>query len=327
MPPGATLVTPKLLRASFFGAWHCTMRLPCGDRRITCPRPMTPFISLSSGALRCELRPDLGGCVAGLWFGEQQVLRSTAADQLHDVRISASYPLVPYSNRIAWRRLHWAGQEFELPQNFAPEPHTIHGVGWERPWQVEEASATHAVLGYRHGADASWPFAFDSRQTFTLSGNALEMQISITNRADVPAPAGLGWHPYFAKSEATQLRFAAAGRWEMDGDKLPTHRLPNAGLDTDCSSLDVDHCFDAWNGSLQLTEGGLRIQVTSDLDRLVVFTTPGRDSIAIEPVSHVNNALALAQQVGVTPESLGLRVLQAGETFAASMRIQVEQLA
>ena len=287
---------------------------------------MTSSISLLSGALRCELNPALGGCVAGLWFGEQQVLRSTPAAELQSVRVAGSYPLVPYSNRIGYRKLRWAGRDYELPQNFAPELHTIHGVGWERAWVVEESSATRTVLNYHHMADASWPFAFDSRQTFTLNGDALEMQMSISNRAAVAAPAGLGWHPYFAKSASTQIRFPATGRWEMGEDKLPTQRLAHAGLDTDCTNLDVDHCFDGWSGSLQLTEAGLRISVTSDLNCLVVFTTPGRDSIAIEPVSHVNNAIALAQQTGQSAESLGLRVLQPGETFTASMRIQVEAM-
>jgi aldose 1-epimerase len=234
---------------------------------------------------------------------------------------------VPYSNRIGYRKLHWDGRDYVLPQNFAPELHTIHGVGWERGWTVDASSDTRTDLSYSHAADEAWPFAFDSRQTFTLSPDALEMQMSITNRAGVVAPVGLGWHPYFAKSANTQIRFRAAGRWEMGADKLPTSRLANAGLDTGCSSLDVDHCFDGWDGSLELTEAGLRITVASDLTCLVVFTTPVRDSIAIEPVSHVNNALALAQQTGSTPKALGMRVLQPGASFAASMRIQVEPLA
>jgi aldose 1-epimerase len=285
---------------------------------------MTPSISLASGALRCELAPALGGCIAGLWLGGQQVLRSTPAAELQSVQVSGSYPLVPYSNRIGYRKLHWAGRDYELPENFAPEPHTIHGVGWERSWVLEEASNTRCVLGYRHAADASWPFAFDSLQTFTLSDDALEMQISVTNCAGVAAPFGLGWHPYFAKSENTHIRFIAAGRWEMGADKLPTLRSANAGLDTDCSNLNVDHCFDGWNGRVQLIEAGLQVTVTSDLNCLVVFTTQQRDSIAIEPVSHVNNALALGRQSGQSCESLGMRVLQPDETFSARMRIQVE---
>lgn len=287
---------------------------------------MTPFITLQSGALRCELRPDLGGCVAGLWRGAQQVLRSTAAAELQSVQLAASYPLLPYSNRIGQRRLHWGGQDYVLPQNFAPEPHTIHGVGWERAWVMDQASITHAVLSYCHHADLAWPFAFDSQQTIYLSEDALELQMAITNRAAEAAPVGLGWHPYFAKSAQTRIQFEAKARWDMGVDKLPTARRAHPGLEGDCSSLDVDHCFDGWSGSLLLQEDGLRLRLTSDLDCLVVFTTPARDSIAIEPVSHVNNALALVRQGGHTPQALGLRVLQPGETFAAHMRLQIEPM-
>ncbi|NVO08003.1 MAG: hypothetical protein HXX19_19685 [Rhodoferax sp.] len=113
----------------------------------------------------------------------------------------------------------------------------------------------------------------------------------------------------------------------MDAGNLPTRRLDHDGLNTGCGSLDIDHCFDGWDGQLQLSEGGLRMTVSSDLDCLVVYTQPGRNSMAIEPVSHVNNALALARQRGQSPASLGIRVLQPGDSFAARMRIQVEQLA
>lgn len=288
--------------------------------------PMTS-LTLQSGALRCELRPDLGGCIAGLWWGQTQVLRSTPAADLASVRAAGSYPLLPYSNRIGQRALHWAGKDYRLQPNFAPEPHTIHGTGWEGAWEVASATATQAVLTYGHPADAAWPFAFDSTQTITLGAQALELQMSITNRATKAAPAGLGWHPYFAKSASSHLQFASQGRWEMGADKLPTVRQTHSGLDSDCSRLDLDHCFDGWQGAVTLTEGPLRLHISSDLNCLVVFTTPQRDSIAIEPVSHVNNALALVRTGAHSAESLGLRVLQPGESWTASMRIQVEALA
>ena len=287
---------------------------------------MTSTLNLTCGALRCELKPALGGCIAGLWHGAQPVLRSTAAE-LHDVRVAASYPLVPYSNRIGQRQLHWAGQTYALPLNFTPEPHTIHGVGWERAWTVVSASATQAKLAYQHPGDAAWPFAFDAEQTFRLDADTLTLTMTITNRSNAPAPVGLGWHPYFAKSAQTQIQFDAQGRWDMGDDKLPTERLSHSGLDGHCQGLAIDHCFDGWDGALRLVEAGLRMRLSSDLGYLVVFTTPERDSIAIEPVSHVNNALALAVQQGVPPTQLGVRVLQPGERFAAQMRIQVERVA
>jgi len=216
---------------------------------------MNSTITLQTGAMRCEISPAMGGCVAGLWCAGQPVLRSTPAAELASARVSGSYPLVPYSNRIGYGQLQWLGRQTQLPKNFAPEPHTIHGVGWERAWSVQEQSAASAVLVYSHQPDAAWPMAFDSTQYITLTDSALELRMSVTNRSDIPAPAGLGWHPYFTKSDQSTVAFAAQGRWEMGPDKLPTERLTNSGLNTDCSSLNVDHCFDGWDGSLVLTGG------------------------------------------------------------------------
>jgi aldose 1-epimerase len=87
----------------------------------------------------------------------------------------------------------------------------------------------------------------------------------------------------------------------------------------------VDHCFDGWSGSLQLTDAVLRTRVTSTLSRLVVFTTPQRDSIAIEPVSHINNAVNLMARTGASADELGVCILQPGQTFSCEMRIEVER--
>jgi aldose 1-epimerase len=292
--------------------------------------PATSSLSLTHGALRCEISPALGGCIAGLWCDGIAVLRSTPAAQLQTVRLSGSYPLVPYSNRQAFAKMRWGGVDCPLTPNFAPEPHAIHGVGWERAWTVTESDAKSATLHYQHAPDASWPFAFGSTQQFRLDsdaqhGDALEVSMSITNTAPVAAPAGLGWHPYFAKHPGAQVAFAAQGRWEMDADKLPTQRLAHTGLNADCATLTVDHCFDGWSGSVHLHDDLLSTHISSDLAQLVVFTTPARDNIAIEPVSHTNNALNLLAQGTATADALGVRVLQPGESFSARMRIAVRR--
>jgi len=288
---------------------------------------MNSALTLRCDDLWCELKPALGGCITGLWMGDIPVLRSTRAADLHSVRQSGSYPLVPFSNRVGHASLQWQGTDHPLVKNFEPEPHAIHGVGWERPWEVLDSSDTFALLSYEHRADASWPFDFDSSQAFKLSASALEMTLSITNQSKVSAPVGLGWHPYFAKRPGSRVTFSAQGRWEMGDDKLPTHRDSSAGLDADCGILKVDHCFDGWRGELHLRDALLHTRVSSSLTRLVVFTQPQRDNIAIEPVSHVNNAVNLMARGVATAEALGLTILLPGETFSCEMRIDVERAA
>ena len=285
---------------------------------------MSTPLTLRHGALRCDICPELGGSVAGLWLHDIPVLRSTPGAELTSVRQSGSYPLVPFSNRIGYGQLQWSGTSHPLVKNFDPEPHTIHGLGWERPWAVLESREHYALLSLEHRADAAWPFDFDCSQAFKLEDGALDMSLSITNQSQAAAPVGLGWHPYFVKRADAQVQFASTGRWEMAADKLPTHREPNAGLDQPTANLTVDHCFDGWAGTLTLRDSQMRVTVSSALSRLVVFTTPERDNIAVEPVSHVNNALALMANTGVSAESLGVVVLQPGESFSCSMRIAVE---
>ncbi len=281
-------------------------------------------MKLQYDTLVCELQPALGGCIAGLWWGDLAVLQSTPADQLLSVRQAASYPLLPYSNRMAQAVLHWQGQQHPLFKNWAPDPHAIHGVGWERAWSVLAQTPHSALLGYQHAPDASWPFAFDATQSFTLSPQGLAMTMSITNRADHAAPAGLGWHPFFVKRPGCHIAFTAQARWEMGPDQLPVQRLPSTGLHADVAVLVVDHCFDGWSGEAVLHDDQITARITSTLEHLVVYTLPQRGDIAIEPVSHANNAFNRAAQGLDDPRALGVITLQPGETFSCAMRIALE---
>lgn len=283
------------------------------------------MIRLQAGPLTCDLEPELGGCIAGLWHEGVPVLRPPPAGRLSTARQSACYALVPFSNRIAHASLQWQGTLYPLVRNNGDEPHAIHGVGWQRPWACLESSEKFALLSYEHRADGSWPFAFDASQSLRLSADALELTLSLTNQSMRPAPAGLGWHPFLVKRQGARLACHASGRWEMGADKLPTQRTPSLGIHAEVGRLDIDHCFDGWDGTAVLRDGQFEIRLSSSLSRLVVFTTPARDSIAIEPVSHVNNALALAAQ-GADAAQLGLVTLAPGESLSAEMTLQVERI-
>jgi aldose 1-epimerase len=283
------------------------------------------MVELQAGGLLCRIEPQLGGCVTALLVDGEPVLR-VPPSPLATARQASSYPLVPFSNRVGHASLQWQGTLYPLVRNNGEEPHAIHGIGWQRDWEVLDSQPQFALLSFEHRGDGSWPFAFDASQTFRVSPGAVEFTLSMTNQSGGPAPAGLGWHPFFVKRRKAHVRFRATGRWEMGDDKLPTQRAPGSGLDADCDTLDVDHCFDGWDGDVVLRDDVFSIRVSSNLTRLVVFTNPSREHIAIEPVSHVNNAIALARQ-GLDAAQLGLVTLGPGESLSAQMTIAVERVA
>jgi aldose 1-epimerase len=276
-------------------------------------------IELAAGELRLALRPDLGGCIAGLWRGPLPALRSTEPGALERSRLAGCYPLVPYSNRLGYRQFRWRGREYTTQPNFDDSPHSVHGVGWQRAWRVESSSADHAVLSLQHPGDADWPFAFEARQSFALEPGALHVTLSIANEADQPAPAGLGWHPYFPKRARSRLHAELTDRWESDPTtQLPTRRVAQPGIDGDVVHLRFDHCFEGWQGPARVRDEKLSLRLTSSLPYLVVFTPPDRDYFCVEPVSHVSNAIHMAD-----PAAHGLRTLAPRERFEAWMHLEI----
>jgi aldose 1-epimerase len=282
------------------------------------------FIVINNPHWRLSLRPDLGGCIESALYDGQAVLRSTEPGQLAQVRQCASYPLIPFSNRLAHAQLQWNGTSHPLVKNFEGEAHSIHGIGWQRVWEVLEQSQDFCMLSLEHDGKGAWPFAFDASQTFRLSGNTLSMTMAITNQSPHAAPVGLGWHPYFVKMPGTHLQFDAQSIWEMASDKLPTGQQPHAGLNQAIDALDVDNCFSGWSGKARLQDAQRRCTIESSVQHLVVFTTPEKDFIAIEPVSHANNAMNAGNEK--ESEARGVRILQSGQSWQISMSITVETL-
>jgi aldose 1-epimerase len=75
---------------------------------------------------------------------------------------------------------------------------------------------------------------------------------------------------------------------------------------------------------VHLHDEKMHTRIASNLGRLVVFTNPTRDFVAIEPVSHVNNAVNLLQAGAGQADELGIQVLAPGDSMSAHMSIQVE---
>src|SRR5205823_1299050 len=127
------------------------------------------------------------------------ILRPTPDEALasSNVRLASSYPLVPYSNRIRDASLAFGGAHFQLMRNFGDSPHSIHGVGWQRPWTVATATPTRAMLALVHDAKgdeaSAWPWPFRAVQTFDLASDrdtrcVLTATLTIENTSDAAFP-------------------------------------------------------------------------------------------------------------------------------------------
>jgi aldose 1-epimerase len=301
------------------------------------------IVALTAGDCTLEISPALGSAWTSLSWRGRPVLRPTPAAAMDEgnVRLTACYPLVPYSNRIAHAQLHHGHRDYQLARNFGDHPHAIHGVGWQRRWTVTARAADRVVLELTHAADddtarAAWPWPFRAIHAVALHAHdgstGLTATLTIESRADEPFPFGLGWHPFYPRDDATRLGFRAAKVWRNDATVLPIEHvaIPAEWSFATPRAVDVslDQVFTGWSGvaTLEQPSLGYRATLRADraCDRLVVYVPPGRDYLAVEPVSHDTDAFnRSAAGAGDT----GTRVLPPGAAFSCTMRLDVAPLA
>lgn len=294
---------------------------------------LKPFHMLHFNQLEVDLCPELGGAVAGFRINGFPLLRPWNEEV--SVRRMAAYPLVPYSNRIAEGQFSVEGQNYTLAKNFGNHPHSLHGIGWQRQWQLVPVNQSQAKLVLEHQANgdnaASWPFSFRAEQTITLEQSGLTLSMTCQNLSDSVMPVGLGWHPFFPRHQGIELAFKASHVWRNSDRMLPealVELLPEWDFSTS-RAVDypaLDNCFAHWNGAAYVhwPAQGITVEITGSqlLRHLVVMVPPEpADFLAVEPVSHANNAINQPQ-----PEQHGLRFLLPQQSASVEMNLTIRRV-
>jgi aldose 1-epimerase len=287
-------------------------------------------VRLQRSGVELDLCPPIGGAITAFRWRGCDLLRpaGTACLSGSDPLFASSFPLVPFSNRIAGARVAFQGRAYQLQRNLPPEPHAIHGHGWQSPWVIEQASADGAELTFKHAVSGT-PFDYRARQSFALREDGLEIGLELTNAGTGPMPAGIGQHPYFIRTDGVILRARLDHVWLSDERKIPQQRvqLPAAWDFADgrrLAPLDLDHCFGGWDGHAELHwpefDLTLVIEAGPIFRHLVIYVPPGQDFFCIEPVSHVNDGFNMLER-GV--ESTGVHVLAPREALAGTIHFRV----
>lgn len=254
------------------------------------------------------LLPALGGSVGSLRWRGHDILRPTPPDA-RDPLQTASFPLVPYANRIANRRFDFGGRQWALPANFGAHPHSLHGVGWQRPWEIAHADEDSITLTLEHPGGSGWPWPFRAEQHFGLGAEGLSMRLMLRNMADEAVPAGLGFHPYFPRHADSSLTAKLDAAWTSDATQLPLARVAAAhfgdwaaGESLTRPAL-VDNAHEGWDGRAHIEGGGLGIRLAATgADTLHIYIPPGEDFFCVEPVTHLPDAINLGGMPLLAPE-------------------------
>lgn len=265
---------------------------------------------LAAHAQRLCLIPSAGGGVAA-W----QWLRHGGAVDLwrpwdgRTARIQAlaSYPLLPWSNRICGGGFEHAGRFHPLSANTPDDPYPIHGDGWLQPWTLQTEGPGAASMDLRSDRFGGSPYVYEARQTFTLVEDGLTQTLAVTNTGDQALPFGLGQHPWFVRTPGCRLRARVQGVWLSRDDRIPTGYTEDFPEGWDLSAgawpdrIVIDNGFGGWDGEARIDwpEQGVSLQMRSEW-RLPDGTLGQPDCLlyapaspavfCFEPISHPINA-------------------------------------
>jgi aldose 1-epimerase len=289
------------------------------------------LLTIRNAASELVLAPRVGGSVVSFRVEGADILRSgTSAERLNQNPTGlAAFPLVPFSGRIANARFSHQSREIVLEANFPPEPHAIHGQGWQNVWQVAASDEVSATLVFEH-AGRDWPWRYRAEQHFRLAADGLTLSLSLRNQSDSAMPAGIGWHPYFPKAQAS-LSADVKEIWTSGIDMIPAGPTPldeqsDLRSGRPVTTLDLDNNFSVGESASVIEWSDRRLRATLSagavLRHLVVYTPPAESYFCVEPTTHAPDAVNSEGD----PASTGYRELQPGEILTAEIALTVEQV-
>jgi aldose 1-epimerase len=264
------------------------------------------YLCLENEHLSLGILPGVGGSIgffrgktlAGQWA---DILRpaTPAAIRGKDPLGMGSFPLFPLSNRIANAAFNWAGKTYRFQPNLPPEPHSIHGDSWYRPWTVEHVGYDRIEISHTT-INGDFPIKYRAAQEFTLASNRMTVTLSLQNLHDEKMPFGLGLHPYFIITPQTTITTRNPQVWLTGPDAIPEKNVAtpaawdmSRGLNV--NGVSMDNCFTGGDGKVVVSwpENRCALEMTADLPmhNLVVYIPAHHHFFCAELVSNATAAL------------------------------------
>ena len=274
-------------------------------------------VGLSAGTASATVDLEHGARLASLVLGGRERLIGPPDPADGSIRWGC-FLMAPWPGRLADARLRWQGRTVQIGRNHGR--HAIHGLVYARRWTLDATTATTVRASTELGP-AGWPFAGRVRQSIELQPDGLIMEAEI--ETDGPAPAALGWHPWFDRCGGDPSVTVESDRVLETRGMIPTGAtLPVAGR-TDLRRgprlglRRLDHAYTDVRSPAVIAWSDLELRIEFDAPiSTVVVHTPAR-AFCVEPQTAWPNALGLGSAEAIRA---GAVMLGAGERLAARLR-------
>lgn len=246
-----------------------------------------------------RVREDLGAAISNYEFIDgRPIFRAAPAGSSAPFEM-ACILLTPWCNRISNGGFSYQGVFYPLAPNIKGSDLPLHGDAFLEEWTCivkTESSLTLELL-----SDSIEPFNYRAVVTYTLEGEDLLVDFSVTNMSNLELPYGLGVHPWFVQDEDTEVQAYVEHVLINDKDNLPVAKVPvsdEPSMDFRSSTVlplnGLDNCFTGWDQQAVLTwpSRGMSLEINAGTDFSECHLySKGRegDFFCFEPVTHPAN--------------------------------------
>jgi aldose 1-epimerase len=276
--------------------------------------------------------------------------------------------LVPFANRIRGKavrnsddlQVEWHKHSITLTANWIAnsdgvpmaghEAHAMHGLILDEKTDSVSAHRTAdgaSFTGVMHAGDFDhhWFSQSDVAVTVTLTGAAIDLQVTVTNTGKDAEPVGIGWHPYFllpsGERSRALLHIPATDVAEVNNydDVFPSGKLlPVWGTPLDFnarngSKLPDKLLDDSFTNLQRAADGsataelrdpkakyGLRvISLSPEIHAIQCYSPPDKNFVAIEPEFNLGDPFGKEWKTRDT----GMVTLKPGESTTWHVKLEL----
>jgi aldose 1-epimerase len=265
-----------------------------------------------------SILPGYGGRLKELWLnnGEKNISVLKKVDSIdsqdrNDIFTNAK--LSPFAGRIKDGQYIFNNTKYSLLKNYPEEENACHGFIYNKEFHVADkivnSEKTLCKLEYLYeNEDEGYPFSYSIEITYTLTeSEGLICTTRIINNSKSTIPLSDGWHHYFdlgISINDLELKLDVSEIVKLDSRNIPTgYKEPynEFMIPAKIGNTQFDSCFKikSSNGKAGTTlispDNNINLNIWQETgnnkyEYLVIYTPPGRRSIAVEPItSNINS--------------------------------------
>lgn len=265
---------------------------------------------------------DRGANLQELILGDKTII-----DVLNPLQYSDTYAssiLFPFANRVRDGIFRFRESEHHLNRNDSKHNNAIHGFLYNTSFTVQDinCSDNKATVGLVATVDAQqgFPYTYRVYVTYTWSHTVLDLKVNVLNLSDCSFPYTMGWHPYFYSSnlEESTIDFKSEKEFVYDHRQLPaSERFYDDSQPMALKGMQLDNGYVLKSTVINFTTPDYKLKITASSGHsyLQLYMPPKKNFIAIEPMTGAVDAFNNGK---------GLGILESGDTFKASYRLELE---